>query len=157
RLGAELITAMVISYELSARLTKIGQFNRRGWDNGFATGIGAAAGTARLLRTDPERLRQAVAIIAPANVPLRATRSGQLSMWKGAATAYAVRDAVFAAQLAAAGMTGPEAPFTGRHGMMEQITGPVELVPLGTEGGPYLMPTVKLKAWPLVHNLQPLV
>jgi 2-methylcitrate dehydratase len=157
RTGADLLTAMVISYELSARFTKIGRFNRRGWDNGFATGIGAAAGTALLLGLDHEKLRHAVAIIATANVPLRATRSGQLSMWKGAATAYAVRDAVFAAQLAAAGMTGPEAPFTGRHGMMEQITGPLDLLPFGTEGGDYLMPQVKLKYWPLVHNLQPLV
>ena len=155
--GADLVTAMVISYELSARFTKIGQFNRRGWDNGYATGIGAAAGTARLLGLSRDRLREAVAIAATATVPLRATRSGQLSMWKGAATAHAVRDAIFAAQLAAVGMTGPEAPFTGRHGVMEQITGPMELIPLGTEGGGYLLPKVKLKYWPLVHNLQPLV
>lgn len=157
RSGADLITAMVISYELSARFTKIGQFNRRGWDNGYATGIGAAAGTARLLGLSREQTRQAIAIAGTATVPLRATRSGQLSMWKGAATAHAVRDAVFAAQLAGAGMTGPEAPFTGRHGVMEQITGPMELLPLATEGGGYLLPKVKLKYWPLVHNLQPLV
>ena len=40
---------------------------------------------------------------------------------------------------------------------MEQITGPMELLPLATEGGGYLLPKVKLKYWPLVHNLQPLV
>ena len=28
---------------------------------------------------------------------------------------------------AAAGMTGPEAPFTGRHGLVELISGPIEL------------------------------
>ena len=33
----------------------------------------------------------------------------------------------------------------------------MELLPLATEGGGYLLPKVKLKYWPLVHNLQPLV
>ncbi len=155
--GRDLLTAMAVSYELSIRLTRCGRFNRRGWDNGFATGIGAVAGLSSMLGLDPDRARHAIAIMATANMPLRAARSGQLSMWKGAATAYSVRDAVFAAHLAADGMTGPEAPFTGRHGVIENVTGPMDLEALGTEGGEYFLPRVKLKSWPLVHNMQPLV
>jgi 2-methylcitrate dehydratase len=155
--GRDLISAMTVSYEISSRLIKSGQFNRRGWDNGYSTGIGAAAAVARLMGLGRDQIRQAVAITATANMPLRATRSGQLSMWKGAATAWSVRDAVFAAQLSAEGMTGPEAPFTGRHGVMDLITGPMELDPFGPQGGGYLLPKVKMKYWPLVHNLQGLV
>ena len=155
--GRQLITALAISYEISIRLIRSGRFNTRGWDNGYSTGIGAAAATARLMGLDRDQVCHAIAITATANMPLRATRSGQLSMWKGAATAYSVRDAVFAAQLAGQGMTGPEAPFTGRHGVMDLITGPMDLEAFGTEGGQYLLPKVKLKYWPLVHNMQPLV
>jgi 2-methylcitrate dehydratase len=155
--GRELLSAMVVSYEISIRLTKSGRLNKRGWDNGYATGLGAAAAVARLMGLSLEQMRQAIAIIATANIPMRATRSGQLSMWKGAATAFSVAEAVHAAQLAAAGMTGPEAPFTGRHGLMDLITGPIELDAFPTEGGDYLLQTVKLKYWPLVHNLQSLV
>jgi 2-methylcitrate dehydratase len=48
-------------------------------------------------------------------------------MWKACATAAAARSAVFATQLAARGMTGPDQPFEGRHGLWEQASGPFEL------------------------------
>jgi 2-methylcitrate dehydratase len=90
-------------------------------------------------------------------MPMRASRAGQLSMWKGAATAYAVRNAVFGVQLAAAGMTGPEAPFTGRHGLTELISGPIELPPFGTAPDDFFIPRAKIKYWPVVYNMQALV
>jgi 2-methylcitrate dehydratase len=110
-----------------------------------------------VLGIDREAPRLAIAITAVANVPMRATRSGQLSMWKGAATAYAVRNAVFGVQLAAAGMTGPEAPFTGRHGLTELITGPFEPTPFGKANGDFLAPSVYLKYWPVAYSLSPVI
>ena len=56
---------------------------------------------------------------------MRATRAGKLSLWKGAATAFAVRNAVYATLLAADGMTGPDSPFEGRHGLWEHSHRPV--------------------------------
>ena len=76
---------------------------------------------------------------------MRATRSGQLSLWKGAATAYATRNAVFGVQLASAGMTGPEAPFTGRHGLVDLITGPIELAPFGDTAEDFYMLRTAMK------------
>jgi 2-methylcitrate dehydratase len=102
-------------------------------------------------------MRQAIAITATANVPTRATRAGNLSMWKAAATAFSVQSAVTATELARAGMTGPEAPFVGRHGLVEQVTGPLELPPFGTGGGDYFIPRAKIKYWPVVYNMQALV
>ena len=130
--GSSLLTAMVISYEISVRIMKAARLNRKGWDNGYATGIGTAAGASHLLQLEAGQLRQAVALTATSNVPMRATRAGQLSMWKGAATAQSTRLAVLNTQLAAHGMTGPEAPFTGRHGLADLITGDLELDPFPT-------------------------
>ena len=48
---------------------------------------------------------------------MRNTRAGELSLWKGAATAFAARNGVFAALLAGQGMTGPDRPFEGTHGL----------------------------------------
>ena len=58
-----------------------------------------AAALANLMSLKREAARHAIAITTVANVPMRNTRAGQLSMWKGVATAYAVRNAVFGVQL----------------------------------------------------------
>ena len=155
--GEQLLTAMVIVYEIIIRLQRAAHIREKGWDQGYALGVGTAAGVARLMGLDRDATRQAIAITAVGNVPMRATRAGQLSMWKGAATAYAVRNAVFGAQLAAAGMTGPEAPFSGRHGLTDLISGPIELAPFGTAAADFFSPSVYLKYWPVAYSLQTVV
>lgn len=93
--GERLITATVVAYEIFIRLQMKAQLRERGWDQGFGVSVGAAAGLANLMGLDRDVAKHAMAITAVANMPMRATRAGQLSMWKGAATAYAVRNAVF--------------------------------------------------------------
>jgi len=154
--GARLITAMVVAYEIIIRLTR-GGMRDKGWDQGLGISVGTVGGLCNLLQLGPEATRHAIAITAVGNTPLRATRSGQLSMWKGAATAYAVRNAVFGVQLAAAGMTGPEAPFSGRHGLFEQITGPFEITPFGTRPDDFFIPSIYLKYWPVAYSLSPVI
>jgi 2-methylcitrate dehydratase len=149
--GKRLLSAMVVAYETATRLIAATKLRERGWDQGFAIGIAAAAGVGHLLRLPPARIAHAVAIVTVANVPLRATRAGELSKWKGAATAFACRNAVFAVQLAAEGMTGPEAAFAGRHGAFEQMGGEYVLAPFGDE---YLTPRVGLKYWPVENSAQ---
>jgi len=149
--GARLIAAMVVAYEVATRLIAAARLGDRGWDQGFAIGIAAAAGVGNLLRLSAAQIAHAVAIVAAANVPVRNTRVGNLSLWKGAATAFAGRNGVFAALLAAEGMTGPEAVFPGRHGVFEQVTGPIELKPFDTG---YLTPAVGLKYWPVENSAQ---
>lgn len=149
--GRRLLSGMVAAYETATRLIAAAKLRERGWDQGFAIGIGAAAGVGHVLRLPAARIAHAVAIATVANVPLRATRAGELSKWKGAATAFACRNAVFAAQLAAEGMTGPEAAFAGRHGAFEQMGGAYALAPFG-EG--YLTPRVGFKYWPVENSAQ---
>jgi 2-methylcitrate dehydratase len=54
-------------------------------------------------------------------------------MWKGCAFANAARNGVFAALLAAEGMTGPAPIFEGSLGFMKVLIGPFELPLLGGE------------------------
>ena len=152
--GKQLLTAMTAAYEVVFRLIPPTQMREKGWDQGFCVGLGTVCGLGSLLGLDAEQIGHALAITAVANVPMRATRAGNLSLWKGSATAFAVRNAVYATQLAARGMTGPEKPFEGRHGLMEQITGKFEIDPFPAVGGDWLLPWVRLKYWPVEYNAQ---
>jgi 2-methylcitrate dehydratase len=152
--GGRLLAATVIAYELFVRISDSTGLRYKGWDQGFAIGICTVAGVGYLLRLSPQQIAQAVAIITVANIPMRNTRAGELSLWKGAATAFATRNGVFAALLAREGMTGPDRPFEGKHGLWDLITEPFEFEPLPTAGGPYRSPDVQLKAWPVEYNAQ---
>jgi 2-methylcitrate dehydratase len=152
--GRRLISAMVVAYELFVRISDATGLRYKGWDQGFAVGIATVAGVAHLLRLAPEQLAEAIAIITVANIPMRNTRAGELSLWKGAATSFATRNGIFAALLAAEGMTGPDRPFEGKHGLWDLITGPFKFEPLPTEDGLYRTPDVQLKAWPVEYNAQ---
>jgi 2-methylcitrate dehydratase len=152
--GRRLISAMVAAYELFVRISDATGLRYRGWDQGFTVGIATAAGVGHLLRLAPEQIAEAIAIVTVANIPMRNTRAGELSLWKGAATSFATRNGVFAVLLAAEGMTGPDRPFEGKHGLWDLITGPFKLEPLPTEGGPYRSTEVQLKTWPVEYNAQ---
>jgi 2-methylcitrate dehydratase len=155
--GKRLLTGMVVAYEIFARLSDATALSRRGWDQGYAVGIATAAGTCNLLKVAPAATAHAVGIAAASNLPLRVTRSGELTPWKNAATAYATRNGVFAALLAAEGMSGPGNAFEGRNGLFEKVTGPFELAPLPNCGGADLIPRVQVKYWPIETNGQPAV
>ena len=152
--GKKLIESLIIAYELFHRLSDATHLRYKGWDQGFAVGIGVAAAVGHLLNLTREQLAEAVAIVAVANVPMRNTRAGELSLWKGVATAYAARNGLFAALLAGEGMTGADKPFEGKHGLWDLITGPFQLTPLPTEGGRYQAPVTRLKYWPVEYNGQ---
>jgi 2-methylcitrate dehydratase len=152
--GPRLISALVVAYELFVRISDATRLRYKGWDQGFAIGISTVAGVGHLLNLTREQLAEAIAIIAVANIPMRNTRAGELSLWKGAATSFATRNGVFAALLAAEGMTGPDRPFEGKHGLWDLITGPFTIEPLPTERGPYRTGDVQLKAWPVEYNAQ---
>jgi 2-methylcitrate dehydratase len=124
--GKRFLTSMIVAYEIFARLSDATALSRRGWDQGYAIGIATAAGVCNLLKTSPAATAHAVGIAAASNLPLRVTRSGELTPWKNAATAYASRNGVFAALLAAEGLSGPGNAFEGRNGLFEKVTGPFE-------------------------------
>ena len=125
--GPELMQAIVIGYEVNGALASAVWLRERGWDQGLNIVAATSMLAGKLLGLDRERLGHALALAVTPNVPVRQTRIGHLSMWKGCATAGAVRNGIFAAMLAHHGMTGPPEPFEGRSGIWELVTGPFEL------------------------------
>jgi 2-methylcitrate dehydratase len=155
--GKRFLASMFVVYEIFARLSDATKLSRRGWDQGYAIGIATAAGVCNLLQLPANNVAHAIGIAAASNLPLRVTRSGELTAWKNVATAYAARNGVFAALLAAEGMSGPGNSFEGRSGLWENVTGPFDLAPFPNEGGPDLTPRVQMKYWPIETNGQPAV
>jgi 2-methylcitrate dehydratase len=91
-------------------------------------------------------------LAAVCNGALGQTRLGELSMWKGLASANACRNGVFASMLAADGVTGPDRCFEGKNGLIAQVTGPLELSGLGKQ--PLRAGIVYLKSWPVFYSAQ---
>jgi 2-methylcitrate dehydratase len=107
------------------------------------------------MRLDPERLTQAVNLAINDHIPLAQTRVGSLSDWKGIAAAEAARNAVFAARLARAGMTGPAPIFEGRSGFFRQVAeGSVDVESFGRRGVPFRIHRCVLKPYPAVIYTQ---
>ena len=155
--GQRFLAAMTVAYEIFARLADAAKLSRRGWDQGFGIALATTAALCNLLRLSCEATAYAVGIAATSSLPLRVTRSGELTPWKNAATAYAVRNGVFAALLAREGMIGPGNAFEGRNGLFENVTGRFELPPFPNRGGEPLTPKVQIKYWPVETNGQPVI
>lgn len=155
--GKELITSLVAGYEIFIRFAATAKLRELGWDQGFGIGLATAAGMCKLLGLDREQTAHALRITAVSIVPMRATRAGELSLWKGAATSFAASNAAFATLLAAEGMTGPEAPIDGRHGLKDLVTGPFELQAFGSHVEDFVIRKARIKFWPVEYHLQAVV
>jgi len=145
----------VLAYEIQCRLCDAASLRKHGWDHVTYGAISACVATCKLLRLDPARTTHAIGMAGVANTALRQTRAGELSMWKGCAFANAARNGVFAALLAAEGMTGPAPIFEGEVGIMKLLTGPFELPQLGGENGqPFMITSTYIKFWPAEYHSQ---
>lgn len=125
--GPAVLSAIACGYEIIGALASAVWVRERGWDQGINVVAATAMIAGHLLELSVEELGHALALAVTPNVPVRHTRVGQLSMWKGCATAGAARNGVFAALLAWHGMTGPPEPYEGRSGIWDQVTGPFDL------------------------------
>ncbi len=151
--GRAVITAIAAAYEVFCRLAD--EVPLKGWDQGMFAAIGATCGTGMILGLDRKAMGNAISIAITTGVPLGVTRIGELSMWKGCATAAAVRIGVFAAELAAEGMTGPGEPFQGRNGLWQHLG--VEAPKWEGFGGgakPFRITGTSFKAYPSVIHTQ---
>ncbi len=151
--GKAVITAIAAAYEVFCRLAD--EVPLKGWDQGMFVVIGATCGIGMILGLDRKAMGNAVSMAITTGLPLGATRVGELSMWKGCATAAAVRTAVFAAELAAEGMTGPDSPFEGRDGMWQHLgVEAPKWPPFGSGAEPFRITRTSLKAYPSVVHTQ---
>jgi 2-methylcitrate dehydratase len=152
--GQEFLLATVAGYEVFGALADHVGLRDRGWDQGVFVAPASAAGAGLLLGLSLQEMADAISIAITANVATRQTRAGELSMWKGCATAAAAKAGLFAAQLAKAGMTGPTAAFEGRHGLREQVSGPFELGDLAGAGRPFAIERTNFKFFAAEYHAQ---
>ncbi len=125
--GKRVIQAIALAYEIHCRLCDAAALRPRGWDHVTYGPFSSALATAKVMKLSEARTLQAINLAGVANVALRQTRVGDLSMWKACAFSNAARNGVFAALLAQRGMTGPSPIFEGEKGFMKLVSGPSNL------------------------------
>lgn len=132
--GRDLITCTVLAYEVFCRICDVFDNRAVGIDYAAIIGIAATVGTGRMLGLTAQEMVHAIGIYVAGGVALNQTRVGALSNWKACAAAEAARKAIFAVQLAQAGMTGPNQIFEGPDGFFNRINRkPFALPRLGGE------------------------
>ncbi len=154
--ATDLITAIVLAYEINCRLVDAVDLAKRGWDPPMLSLPAVALAAGKLMKLAPDRLAQAVNLALNDHIPLGQTRAQNLSDWKGLADAEAGRNAVFAARLARAGLTGPAPIFEGRWGFFALVSGAAD-VDVGAFGGrsnEFRIHHVGLKPYPVVVHAQ---
>jgi 2-methylcitrate dehydratase len=115
--GIDTLVAVALAYELLGGLGSA--TDRKAFDQGLFMGAAVALAGGKLMRLDEQQLANAASLAVTTALPLQVSRWGSLSMMKGAATAFAVRNGVFAAQLARRGFTAAPEPFEGYLGLWE--------------------------------------
>ena len=156
--GRELLAATVLAYEVYCRFSDAMDYKALGIDHVTIGGAASVVGAARLLGLTREQITEAINIYIAGNIALGQTRIGTLSQWKACAYANASRNAIFAIQLAARGMTGPSPIFEGRNGFFKIVSRePLELAPFGGNGQPFRIMKTHLKQFPLCNFAQTVV
>ena len=154
--GKALITAIILGYEVQCRLCDAASLRERGWDHVAYVSISSAILASRLMNMEFERVEHAIALSITPNIPLRQSRVGELSMWKGCAAANAARNGVFATLLAREGMTGPSEIFEGEKGFFKQVTDPLNLDigAFGKDSGDFKILDTYIKQYPSEYHSQ---
>ncbi|MBI3328863.1 MAG: MmgE/PrpD family protein, partial [Nitrospinae bacterium] len=148
--GKLVITATVLAYETFCRLCDAVSVRARGFDHVTLGGMASTLAAAKALGLSQEHTIQALNLSVAANIALYQTRIGDVSLWKGCAYANASRNAVFAAQLASKGLTGPAPIFEGKGGFFRAVSdAPFALEPFGGHGRPFKILECTLKRFPL--------
>jgi 2-methylcitrate dehydratase len=157
RSGRETIVALAVAYEIMCRFTDIVPFNTAGWDQPVTGAIATAMAAGKLIGLEREAMAHALSLAVIPNLCTYQTRAGELSMWKGCAGPNGARNGVFAALLAAEGMTGPFRPFEGIFGIWNQALGgksyDVSFGP-ATKDGPWGIVQTNIKTYPVRDSCQ---
>ena len=121
----ELITAIVIAYEVNCRLVDALDISTRGWDPPVLGLPAVALAAGRLMKLSPDQLTHAVNLAINDHIPMAQTRVGALSDWKGLAAAEA------GAQRGICRTAGASRP----DGSRANIRGKFRLLPAGGRAG----------------------
>ncbi|MGH7827190.1 MAG: MmgE/PrpD family protein [Candidatus Binatia bacterium] len=152
--GEELLTAMVVGYELYGRLQDLSDPNSP-WDHVTVSSLVAPAIAGRLLKWNTGQLANAMALSAAHGNTLAAVRFGQLSSAKNLANAAVAYNATIATLLAKHGLTGPLGVLEGPRGLGQAVFSNADLSALVQ---PFAVPlrlmNVSIKAYPCIGTAQ---
>ena len=131
-------------------------FNDAGWDQPVVGAMACALACGRLLGISRDQMAQAIALSLIANLCTYQTRAAELSMWKGCAGPNGARNGIFAARLAAEGMTGPNHPFEGIFGVWNQaLDKPYDIdLPVAGAATSYGLNQTNIKTYPVRDSCQ---
>ena len=134
--GRELLTAVVLAYEIYLRLSDV--IGKRAFDCANFACLAVAMVSAKLMGLSREQIANAASMAVVANNVLRQVRTGHLSMWKAVTAGHSGKAGVFAAMLAREGMNAPYLPFEGHSGWCDHVAGKrFSLDVLGGDGTPF--------------------
>lgn len=155
--GRDVLLAAVLAYEVQCRLCDAYSIRAQGWDHVTYGSFSTSLAAGKLLGLDEVALVHAQGLAGVPNNAMRQTRVGMLSHWKGCAFANASRNGVFAARLAALGMTGPSEVFEGEMGFFREVARGEFSLPerLGGENGEgFMINRTYIKFWPAEYHSQ---
>lgn len=123
--GRELITGIVIAYELEMRmcLAATPGIREAGWHHASLTQFVSPLAAGRMLDLTEDELVAATGISGSSHFTLGGVVAGHLTNMKNAADPLAVEAGVRAAILASHGFTGPVEVFEGKEGLFEVLSG----------------------------------
>lgn len=148
--GKAVLTAIVLAYEVFCRLCDAVCVRDHGFDHVTLGVMASALGAAKVMGLSRQHIAETLNLAVGANLALYQTRIGEVSLWKGCAFANASRNAVFAAQLAAMGMTGPAPVFAGAGGFFRAVNeAPFTLAPFGSHTIPFKILECTIKRFAL--------
>ena len=125
--GKEILDALATGYDITLALFDTLPAVSVGWDYSNLTATGSVCALARLMKLTPQQTSEALAI---AVIPHLASdeiesgdlnRRGDLTMWKRFNAGDAMRQAVYACDLARAGVEGAVRPFDGKFGFLNKL------------------------------------
>ncbi len=151
--GRSVINAVVLAYDVYCGLMDAVDFNSKGWDQPVYGVLAGALAAGKLMGLSSAQMGDAVALALAPNMALAQARRGDLSSWKGCAGANAARNAVFAAELAQDGFTGPTAVFEGQGGLWD-VVGRFEVPLPAGPAAPHLLTQTHLKSLPICYHGQ---
>ncbi len=158
----EFLTAAVLGYEVQCRLCDAGNLRTHGWDHVIYGAISQALAVGKLMKLNKAQLTQVINLNLSTNITSRQVReASELSMWKAGAFSNVARNAVFFAQLAKNGMTGPSEIFEGKYGLKNMLTCaglkickfPLDVKAFGKQKSHFAIMDCWMKNWPAeIHS-----
>lgn len=158
--GADLFTSIAVGYEVSMMVLDAIDIHTTRWDYPVLTAIGATCGAARLLSLTEAQTAEALAIAVISHFVTDEVESGDLNargdltMWKRFNGSHAVRQGLYAALLAEAGVEGAVRPFEGASGFLSKVTTSYDAIAellerLRSRTAPSRIHDTQFKRWPV--------